>query len=254
MRLADVATAVPDPDLDIRLGPRPYLHPVRTLGGTTVTDALCVDHPWHTGVSVALSDVGGVNFWGGRTYVRDLGYTWLDDHGRIRPAGDRLHWRDQRGRLLLVERRTVTAESAPHGWRLRFEYALTAPAATWLGSPATHGRAGGAGYGGFFWRGAPGDARAFTATLDGEHAVNGSAEPWVAVTVGGAYTLVFHGLADDDRWFVRTGDYVGVCQALAFEKPLPLAAGATVARRISVLVADGVLTREEASRAAAPPS
>jgi hypothetical protein len=44
VRRADVATVVGDPDLDIRLAPRPYLHPVRTLGGVTVTGALCVDH------------------------------------------------------------------------------------------------------------------------------------------------------------------------------------------------------------------
>jgi hypothetical protein len=254
VRLADVATYVPDPELDIRLGPRPYLHPVRTLGGTVVTDALCYDHPWHMGVSVALAHVGGVNFWGGKTYVRGRGYTWLDDHGRVRPVGDELHWLDEDGRVLLVEERTITAEAAPHGWRLTFAYALTAPAAITLGSPATEGRPGGAGYGGFFWRAAPGAAQTFTATRDGEHDVNGSAAPWVAVTVRDAYTLIFHGLEDDDRWFVRTGDYVGVCQALAFERPLDLPAGSTVSRRISVLVADGVLTREDASRAAEPPT
>jgi Methane oxygenase PmoA len=249
-----LATYVPEPDLDIRLGPRPYYHPVRTLGGTTVTDAMCFDQPWHLGMSVALSDVGGVNFWGGKTYVRGKGYTWLDDHGRIRPDGDRLQWTDRHGRVLLTEDRTVTGEAAPIGWRLVFAYALTAPAATWLGSPATHGRPGGAGYGGFFWRGAPGDAHAFTAGRDGEDEVNGSDEQWVAVTVGGAYTLVFHGLEGADRWFVRTGDYVGVCQALAFEHPLELPAGATVARRISVVVADGMLSRADAARVAAPPS
>jgi Methane oxygenase PmoA len=296
----EVATYVADPDLDIRLAPRPYLHPVRTLGGTTVTDALCFDHPWHLGASVTLSDVGGVNFWGGRTYVRGEGYVWLDDHGRIKhqdqdqgpvpgssgyipslppetgrghpvagapermpaPCHVRAHsrlpqnldWLDGEGRTLLTERRTITAAAAPHGWRLTFDYALTAPAAVSLGSPATHGRTGGAGYGGFFWRGAPGDAHAFTAELDGEREVNGSAEPWVAVTVGDSYTLIFEGLQDDDRWFVRTGEYVGICAALAFERPLTLPAGGTLARRVDVLVADGVLSRADVARAVAPPT
>jgi hypothetical protein len=37
--------------------PRPYLHPVGTLGGTPVTDALPADHRWHTrGLRVLLSD------------------------------------------------------------------------------------------------------------------------------------------------------------------------------------------------------
>jgi hypothetical protein len=252
----DVASYVVDPGLDVRLGPRPYLHPVRTLGGVPVTGAGCSDHPWHLGVSVTMAGVGGANLWGGPTYVRGAGYTWLDDHGQITHAGwlpvddgfaERLTWSGPDGGTLLTERRRVTAAPAPYGWRLSFDYVLTAPAdrAVTLGSPATHGRPGGAGYGGFFWRAAPGDATAFTVGLDGEEAVNGSAEPWVAVTVLPAYTLVFEGLSGDDRWFVRTGDYVGVCAALAFERELAVPAGGAVSRRLSVLVADGVLTRDQ---------
>ncbi|WP_233412059.1 PmoA family protein [Nucisporomicrobium flavum] len=247
---AEVATYVPHPDLDIRLGPRPYLHPVRTLGGVRVSDALCFDHPWHLGVSVAMQDVDGVNFWGGRTYRRGEGYVWLDDHGRVAPAGrlpagdgigHRLRWQDRTGRVLLTERRRIAARLAPGGWELTFSYALSAPAGrdVTLGSPATNGRTGGAGYGGFFWRAPDGDAVAYTSSAEGETAVNGSAEPWLAVTGGDAYTLVFRGLRDDDRWFVRTGDYVGVCAALAFERPLVIAAGTTLERDLTVLVADG---------------
>jgi hypothetical protein len=252
---AEVASYVVDPDLDIRLGPRPYLHPVRTLRGATVTDALPEDHPWHLGASVAVQDVDGVNVWGGRTYVRDAGYVWRDDHGRVAHAewlgtgdgfAERLRWCDQAGRVLLNERREVSARAAPHGWLLSFGYALSAPAtrAVTLGSPATNGRDG-AGYGGFFWRATAGAARAFTASGEGEQAVHGSAEPWLAVTVAEAYTLAFSGLAGDDRWFVRTGDYVGVCAALAFARPLLVPAGGTLARRLSVLVADGVLDRDQ---------
>ena len=80
----EVAEYVLDPALDARHGPRPYLHPVRTLGGTVVTDALPADHVWHLGASLAVQDVNGSNLWGGRTYVRDVGYTWRDDHGRHR--------------------------------------------------------------------------------------------------------------------------------------------------------------------------
>ena len=64
--------------------PRPYLHPVSTLAGTVVTDHLPEDHVWHLGAGVAIQDVDGVNFWGGRTYTRDAGaYVWRKDHGRI---------------------------------------------------------------------------------------------------------------------------------------------------------------------------
>ena len=248
----EVASYVAEPELDVRVGPRPYLHPVRTLGGVTVTEALPYDHPWHLGVSVAMADVNGYNLWGGRTYVRGAGYTWLDDHGRIAhtgwlPAADgfaeSLAWQDPDGKTLLSERRTVTAAPAPGGWRLTFAYALSAETEVTLGSPATNGRTGGAGYGGFFWRLAPGAAHTFTDRRDGEEVVNGSAEPWLAVTVDQAYTLVFEGLGDDDRWFVRTGDYVGVCAALAFQHPRVIAAGQRLERRLTVLVADGVLSR-----------
>jgi hypothetical protein len=259
-----VATYVREPELDIRLGPRPYLHPVRTLGGVVVTDALCVDHPWHLGASLAMADVNGWNLWGGRTFVRDEGYVWRDDHGRItHDEDDRLRWRDGDGRVLLTEHRTMRAVAARHGWMLRIEYALTAPDATdvVLGSPATNGRTGGAGYGGFFWRAGPGEAVAFTpsgTSPSGDNGTeaggpdagepNGSAAEWVALTVGGSYTLVFDGLSGADRWFVRTGEYAGVCAALAFTEPLTVPAGTTLTRQLNVLVADGVLTVADADR------
>jgi methane monooxygenase PmoA-like len=240
-----------EPDLDIRLAPRPYLHPVRTLGGTVVTDALCHDHPWHLGASVTLADVAGRNFWGGRTYVRDEGYVWLDDHGRIvTVAPGELEWQEPDGTVVLREQRSVSAAAAPHGWELTFRYALSTPgpAEVVIGSPVTHGRPLGAGYGGFFWRAAPGPARAFA---DGGAEAHGSAADWLALTVGDAGTLVFRGLAGDDRWFVRTEEYAGVCAALAWAAPLPIKPGAPLTREIRVLVADGVLTPEQITRAVA---
>ncbi|MET8151451.1 PmoA family protein [Actinoplanes sp. NPDC049668] len=254
---AVVAEYQAEPDVDPLLGPRPYLHPVRTLGGVPVTDALPEDHRWHLGVSVAMQDADGVNLWGGRTYVRGQGYTWLEDHGRIEhaawlpaPAGgfaERLRWLSPAGEVLLTEVRTVRAEPAPLGWELSFSYALSADRDVRLGSPATNGRPDGAGYGGFFWRAAPGPATTFTRDHEGEDEVNGSAEPWVALTGPGPYTLVFRGLRDDDRWFVRTanGGYAGVCAALAFEKELVVRAGVPLERSLTVLVADGLLTRNQ---------
>ncbi len=52
-----------------------------------VTDAHPADHDWHLGIGVAVQDVDGWNLWGGRTYVRDQGYQWLGDHGRIDHVG-----------------------------------------------------------------------------------------------------------------------------------------------------------------------
>ncbi|MFF0176459.1 DUF6807 domain-containing protein [Micromonospora profundi] len=268
----EVARYVVDPPLDARHGPRPYLHPVRTLAGTVVTDALPADHVWHLGASLAVQDVNGANLWGGRTYVRDVGYTWRDDHGRIAHTGwteqaaDRLahdaQWRDAHGRVLLTERRRLAASAvAPDVWRLDLTCALTAPPGheVRLGSPATNGRPGGAGYGGFFWRAvADGEPTVFAADATGEETLNGSAVPWLAMAGvgagGAAYTLVFAGLGPGDRWFVRTAMYPGVCVAFAFDRPAVVAAGDTRHGHYRVWVADGTLDRDRAAAlvAAAP--
>ena len=145
--------------------PRPYLHPVRTLAGTLVTDHQPLDHVWHLGVGVALQDVDGVNFWGGRTYTRAAGeYVWRPDHGTIvrtdqspsgRTAADHsradhsldhqspddqplagqpldgelaetLSWNGPDGAPLLTEQRTWTwAPAGSTAWRLTLDFALT---------------------------------------------------------------------------------------------------------------------------------
>jgi hypothetical protein len=255
------------PRIDPERGPRPFAHPVRTLAGAVVTDVLPEDHPHHLGVSVAMQDVNGVNLWGGRTYVRDQGYQWLDDHGRITADADpstmdgrltqRLRWRDIDDRPLLIEDRTLAATAlADHPDACMFDlaYALTNrnPQPVTLGSPATNGRPGNAGYGGFFWR-MPMSARPVTAMApdaSNEEEVNGSAGAWVAMLAHDRedrpYSLVFSGLGDDDRWFVRAAEYPGVCVALAFERPRPIAPGATLRRRHLVAVVDGHVSRAEA--------
>jgi hypothetical protein len=269
LRLAErtVAEYVLAPDLDPTLSPRPYLHPVRTLAGVVVTDALPADHRWHLGASLAVPDVAGSNLWGGRTFVRGTGYTWRGDHGRIAHAGfdsraaDRLvqllRWCDPAGRTLLRERRSLRVRPVPghpQAWALDLAYALTAPAAREipLGSPATNGRPGGSGYGGFFWRAAAGSGppRVFTATAAGEAAVNGATEPWLALVspAPAAYSLIFIGLADGDHWFVRSSMYPGVCAAFAYQRPRVIGAGATRTGRHTVLVVDGAVTPAGAAR------
>lgn len=205
--------------------PRPYLHPVRTLAGTVVTDHQPLDHVWHLGVGVALQDVDGVNFWGGRTYTRAAGeYVWLPDHGSIVRTGEAsenaggsgdggsgqggqlaetLSWNGPDGAPVLTEERTWTwAPASPSAWRLTLDFALS-PAGDHpvsLGSPGSNGRDQG-GYGGFFWR-LPECSSAIVwaagsagLPLTGEAAVHGSVTPWLAwtgnfgaVTPGGSGT------------------------------------------------------------------
>lgn len=265
-----VVEYVVDPQLDATLSPRPYLHPVRTLAGVPVTDALPEDHRWHLGASLAVQDVSGTNLWGGRTYVRDAGYTWRDDHGRIEHLAlvvraddrvvQRLRWRDPRGATLLEEERQLSARllsDRSDAWALEVAYRLTAPPdrEITLGSPATNGRPGGAGYGGFFWRAAPAaqPPRVFNASAAGERAVNGSTEPWVALASRAPhpYTLVFSGLAPAEAWFVRSSMYPGVCAAFAFDKRRHIGAGQRLTGRHTVVIADAVLSPRSAGRLAA---
>ncbi|NUW36925.1 PmoA family protein [Nonomuraea sp. SMC257] len=242
-----VAEYVTRPDLPLTESPRPYLHPVRTLGGTVVTEVRPPDHPHHLGAGVAVTDVGGRNFWGGRTYVRDQGPTWLDDHGVQRhvafeerdAAGfaETLLWERPGEDPVVREERTARAVPLSRGWALRFSFTLR----NLTGSPltvrssATKGRAG-AGYGGFFWRapaGSPG-LRVFTGGAEGEQAVHGSRAPWLALSAED-WTLVF--AQDDDPWFVRVAEYPGVGTALAWDTPLVF--DDVLARRVTVVVADG---------------
>ncbi|MER5553786.1 PmoA family protein [Streptomyces sp. NPDC002793] len=243
-------------------GSRPYLHPVTTLAGTPVTEERPADHIHHLGVSVAVPDVAGRNFWGGRTYVRDQGPTELDNHGAQRHIGwklrdpdgfvEELSW-EADGAELLREHRTVAVTGlSDTAWALDLSFSLTNRGSTDLsiGSPATNGRPG-AGYGGFFWRAPkePAPPAVFSATHDGEEAVHGRTSDWLALA-GDGWTLVFAGATDETRrdpWFVRTTQYPGVGSSLAADHRLPVAAGATVVRRIVTVVADGRLDRDAAA-------
>ncbi|KRE72184.1 DUF6807 family protein [Arthrobacter sp. Soil762] len=258
--------------------PRPYLHPVRTLAGTVVTDHQPLDHVWHLGVGVALQDVDGVNFWGGRTYTRAAGgYVWRPDHGCIVRAGEpsqadgklteNLAWNGPDGAPVLTEQRTWTwAAVGPSVWRLTLDFSLS-PAGNQpvsLGSPGSNGRVGG-GYGGFFWR-LPecSGARVWTPSGAGESAAHGSVAPWLAWSGGftgtfdggthqsgaspdgGAATLVFVAAAGStDPWFVRVDGYAGVGQSLAWDAPVIAEPGTPVRRSVTVFIADGILGSED---------
>ncbi|WP_329112480.1 PmoA family protein [Streptomyces sp. NBC_01353] len=257
-----VARYVLRPDLAADHSPRPYLHPVSTLAGVTVTEQLPADHPHHLGAGLAVPDVAGFNFWGGRTFVRDRGSVALDNHGVQRHEGFKL--RDPDGfveelawvageRTLLREHRTVSATAlTDSAWALDFTFSLAnvSGGEVSIGSPATNGRPGAA-YGGFFWR-APlegASPEVFGADAEGERSVHGRAADWVALA-GQGWTLIFAGATEETRrdpWFVRAAEYPGVGSSLAFADRLTVADGAAVVRRVVTVVADGRLDRDAAA-------
>ncbi|MER7546358.1 DUF6807 family protein [Spirillospora sp. NPDC127506] len=256
----EVAAYVQRGDLRATDAPRPHLHPVRTLGGTVVTEVQPDDHVHHFGAGVAISDVDGVNFWGGSTYVPGEGPKILPNHGRqrrreLRPVdggyAESLDWTGPDGTVLAAEERTLTARPVPGGWALDFAFTLTGRTGRPLviQSSACKGRAG-AGYGGFFWR-APKDSSglaAFTGEASGEKAVHGSVTPWLALT-SDAWSLLFVQTAGLDPWFVRVAEYPGAGPALAWDEPLTVPD--RLHRAVTVVVADGRLTPDRARGLAA---
>ena len=254
--------------------PRPVLHPVRTLGGVVLTAQHPADHDWHNGVGVALQDVNGTNFWGGRTYVSGQGYTPLDDHGEIHgeapEAGSdgfrqRLAWVGRGGAVELHEDRAVAWAPLDEGlWRLSFRTSLHSERGATLGSPGSKGRVGG-GYGGFFWRFPACEAvEVFTAAASGETAVHGSVAPWVAWSadflagpgISGPATVVIaspDAAAHGEPWFVRVQDYPGLGSSLAWDRAVDLAPGQVLARHFEVAVADGRLGAERRGRTGGAP-
>ncbi|MEW9871294.1 PmoA family protein [Arthrobacter sp. HS15c] len=234
--------------------PRPYLHPVRSLGGATVTEAAPADHPHHLGLSVAFSDVNGINFWGGSTFTAASGPMLLANHGTQvlqgwkstagrEPAGDtggnaawvtgsesgRVSWRSESGGELAVEQRHLEyfAHPEPGTWSLSLSSVIR-PAATVeqleVSSSAVKGRAG-AGYGGIFWRFPQGsaDPLVLSDAGSGADAAHGSRSPWLSVSMridGGPVSVV---LAQDPErplpWFIRAGGYLGAGPAVAWSEP-----------------------------------
>jgi predicted dehydrogenase len=252
--------------------PRPYLHPVRTRAGVVVSAHHPADHDWHNGVGMAIPDVNGTHFWGGRTYVHGEGYIWLDDHGVI--VGEppeledaaftqELRWIAHDGSVALHEQRSIGwIASDQLRWRLIFESRLHADADAQLNSPGSKGRIGG-GYGGFFWRfPACDNVEVFTAEARGEDEVHGSLGPWLAWSadfaagpgISGPATIVItapDAAAAAEPWFVRVREYPAVGSALAWDRPAILVPGAVLQRRFDVVIADGRLAEAETRELAA---
>ncbi|GAD33951.1 putative dehydrogenase [Microbacterium sp. TS-1] len=249
--------------------PRPYLHPIRTPGGVVVTDHHPADHDWHLGVSVALQDVDGTNFWGGRTYTPGEDYIWRDDHGRIEivrvehladGAVLDMRWIGPDGGVVVRERRELRVmhrDDRSAVIALSFELAPAGDRTVMLGGPGSNGRIGG-GYGGLAWRlPACADIDVRTPSARGEEAVHGTVAPWLAWSAAfadptdgrPAEATVALAPADDasaaDPWFVRVAGYPGIGAALAWDRAVAASPDAPVRRAYRLLVADGRLTDAE---------
>lgn len=261
-------------------GPKPFLHPLRALGGAPLTAFRPWDHRWHKGLQMTWTHVSGQNFWGGPTYVHGTGYTPLDNVGRMRhdrftamtDAGDEvsfteeLTWITQAGAEWIAETRTHRF----HGldidrglWALDFTTTLrnTSGRDLELGSPTTQGRPA-AGYTGFVirmpraWTG----GRVLSPDFEGAESLMGAESPWVAFSGehdefdGGGTVLAFAGTssaAPPIRWFVRSEPFPVMSPSPSFDEAIPLAPGEEVALRHRHVFGDRIWTPDETHAIAA---
>jgi LacI family transcriptional regulator len=244
--------------------PRPHVHPLHSLGGVAMTVTTPADHRHHYGVSMAVPDVNGTTYWGGRTFVRGQGPTLLSNHGRQRTVSaevvdggatlsSQVRWTDERGLDQLDERRRVTGALLleVEAWALGWSSRLHAHGSdVVIGSPATSGRPG-AGYGGLFWRLPSADETSvLTADADSETRAHGSRSPWIAIVRrhGDTWTtLLLAQPGHVDPWFVRVADYVGAGPSLAWDRTRRIEAGASLDVELVAAIADRRLDAADAA-------
>jgi hypothetical protein len=245
--------------------PRPFWHPLYTLGGDLVSLYRPHDHVWHKGISWSLPNVGSENFWGGPTYVRDRGYVQLPNDGAMVHqeftrltadtehvgAVERLAWVTEAGDTWFEEQRQFAVTVDAGAWVLTFGSRLSnvSGSEVVIGSPTTQGRDN-AGYGGLFWRG----PRSFTggtvyaAGVAGADELMGIRARWLGFTgrhdeTSRSSTLVFVDAPDNPghptQWFVRSEMFACVCPAPFFSTEYPVADGESVTLRYAVVIADG---------------
>jgi hypothetical protein len=254
------------PDHPTVESPRPYVHPLRTRGGRTVSLYRPHDHVWHKGITWSLPVVADENFWGGPTYVRDEGYVWLPNNGAQQHVGaariDRedgavtiahdLEWVTQAGERWFTERRRLTAAVLDgDAWALTFETELRnvrgAPIS--IGSPTTRGRDN-AGYGGLFWRG----PRSFTdgvlvaPGVRGGDELRGQRHEWMAFVgrhdgIDASSVLLMlddaGNLQHPPQWFARSAEFAALNPAPFFSEEHEVEAGGVLRLRYGVGIADG---------------
>lgn len=261
---------VADPGIPALNTPKPYLHPLHTLGGVAFTGFAPEDHPWHHGLSFAFPRVGAHNLWGGGTYFGpEKGYVVVDDQGSIAHDGwldadaatgefaHRVLWRGHEGELLLIEERrhrlTTVDAGGTTGWMLQLDTVLRNPgdADLRLETPAQRGREDG-GYGGWFLRFAEGfTAAALTADGRPVEASGASGSTFVIdgrTADGDAVTVGMHygpgPSAGQRRWLYRFEPFSLAGFAVAYDEGLTVPAGGELAFSHRIAVFDGSIDAE----------
>lgn len=248
--------------------PKPFIHPLQTPAGVTVTGFAPDDHPWHHGLAFAMPRVDAHNLWGGGTYFSpEEGYIVVEDQGELQHRGwtelstgevagigESVRWVGHGGEPLLDEERI---------WRFRIveldgtsalviDFANTLRSATGadvsLQTPAQRGRPDG-GYGGLWLR----LGEDFTAeSIDGDgvdlRESGGESRTMIVHGVTGDGKLVTLGLAFGEqpmvghqRWLHRFEPFSAIGWAVAYVEGLTVPADASLSFEHRLVIADGHL-------------
>lgn len=249
--------------------PKPFVHPLRTPAGVTVTGFAPEDHPWHHGLSFAFPRVDAHNLWGGGTYLGpEKGYVVGEDQGRIdhqewtaeisdgsdAVLRERVRWVGHEDEALLEEQRSwgfrVTQVGGSRALVIDFATVLTSATGheVALQTPAQRGRPDG-GYGGLWLR--LGEDFA-AAAIDGDgadlgqsggesrtmivHGVTGAGEEVTLGLAFGALPLVGH-----HRWLHRFTPFSAIGWAHAYLDGLTVPSDGELAFQHRLVIADGHL-------------
>lgn len=253
--------------------PKPFIHPLRTPAGVTVTGFAPEDHTWHHGFSFAFPRVDAHNLWGGGTYFSpEEGYRVVEDQGRIEHIswsservehdvavlGEQVRWLGHEGQPLLNESRTWTFRAAEiaGAQAIVIDFANALSSATGsdvsLQTPAQRGRPDG-GYGGLWLR--LGEEFA-AAAIDGDgvdltesggesrtmivHGVTGDGDKVTLGLAFGAQPTVGH-----QRWLHRFEPFSAIGWAHAYIDGLTVPADGELAFEHRLVIVDGHVDIDE---------
>jgi hypothetical protein len=248
------ANEPPVATLDYASAPKPFLHPVTTPSGASMTLVEPFDHLWHRGLWFTFKFVNGDNFWEerddfGRQHVADIPRVSHPDPATTAIDLD-LDWvMSGQDAPIIVERRRLTIAVTDDATQI--DLATTLRPATDVTLDRTPYTTWG-GYGGVAFRGTPlwhpsqrtvGD-QVTDGFLTGETAL------WCDVSGpidGGADRSAGVAILDHPAnprhptpWYTGSGAGNFLNAALLFHGPLTLAAGETLALRYRILVHDGM--------------
>lgn len=232
--------------------PRPYLHPVRTLGGDLVSLDRPGDREWHKGIDLSLPGFGSMVHGSFDATGAADGVATIDE---------RLTWvPEDNSYAIFLEHRRMAAVAWPseNAWCLAFEASLANVSGgdIVIGGPDAEDGPD-AGDGGLFWRGPESFTGGTVLTPDGPGGdeATGRRAPWLAYTgqhstgqpdgPGGASTLVFRDHPENPghpvQWFARGTPSACVCPAPFSGTEYVFGAGEWLELRYDIAIADGAL-------------